>query len=173
MKPFRKVNNPQLVNSINKKHLYVEVEFKVGGNHYKVGRGHAPRKFEVYQNGELLNQEAHTKDYQKILEQQILKMNYKSFTQIVILGSASFTPFMQLPQAQRREIIEDLLDIRVFSTMNVVLRQHMSDLKDKMVSVEGELEVYKQKAVLQKKYIDTLTADKEKEVKKIEGASGR
>ena len=111
MKPFRKVNNPQLVNSINKKHLKVEVEFKVGGNHYKVCRGHAPRTFEVYQNGDLLNQDAHTKDYQKVLEQNILKMNYKSFTQIVVLGSRNFVPFMQLSTVDRRSVIEDLLDI--------------------------------------------------------------
>jgi len=105
MKPFRKVNNPQLVNSINKKHLAVEVEFRVGSNSYKVCRGHAPRYFEVHQNGQMLNQDSHTKDYQKILEQNILKMNYKSFTQIVVLGSRNFVPFMQLSTSDRRSVI--------------------------------------------------------------------
>jgi DNA repair exonuclease SbcCD ATPase subunit len=167
-KPFRNINKPQLVNSVNDKKLVVEVEFSIGATKYLIRRGAKPTVFEIFVNGTLLNQDASSRDYQKYLEEHILKLNFKSFTQIVILGSASFTPFMQLPQAQRREIIEDLLDIRVFSTMNVVLRQHMSDLKDKMVSVEGELEVHKQKAVLQKKYIDTLTADKEKEVQRVQ-----
>ena len=122
MKPFRKVNNPQLVNSVNKKHLKVEVEFRVGSNSFKVCRGHAPRTFEVYQNGELLNQDAHTKDYQKVLEQNILKMNYKSFTQIVVLGSRNFVPFMQLSTNDRRTVIEDLLDIQIFSVMAALLK---------------------------------------------------
>ena len=118
-KPFRNINKPQLVNSINKKQLLVEVEFQSGRKAYKIVRGIKPGLFEIYVDGELLNQDAAARDYQKYLEESILKLNYKSFTQIVILGSASFTPFMQLPSGTRREIIEDLLDIQIFTTMKL------------------------------------------------------
>ena len=168
MKPFRQVNNPQLVNSINKKHLYVEVEFKVGGNHYKVGRGHAPRKFEVYQNGELLNQEAHTKDYQKILEQQILKMNYKSFTQIVVLGSRNFVPFMQLKAADRRVVIEDLLDIQIFSVMAGILKDKISENAKDLQDVEYQVNLINEKIEVQQEYIDKVNQDQEDQILKIQ-----
>ena len=168
MKPFRKVNNPQLVNSINKKHLFVEVEFKVGGNHYKVCRGHAPRKFEVYQNGELLNQEAHTKDYQKILEQQILKMNYKSFTQIVVLGSRNFVPFMQLSATDRRTVIEDLLDIQIFSVMAGILKDKISDNNKQLTDVEYQVNLVNEKIEVQQEYIDKVNQDQEDQVLKIQ-----
>ena len=168
MKPFRQVNNPQLVNSINKKHLYVEVEFKVGGNHYKVGRGHAPRKFEVYQNGELLNQEAHTKDYQKILEQQILKMNYKSFTQIVVLGSRNFVPFMQLKTADRRVVIEDLLDIQIFSVMAGILKDKISENSKDLQDVEYQVNLINEKIEVQQEYIDKVNQDQEDQILKIQ-----
>ena len=168
MKPFRKVNNPQLVNSINKKHLYVEVEFKVGGNHYKVGRGHAPRKFEVYQNGELLNQEAHTKDYQKILEQQILKMNYKSFTQIVVLGSRNFVPFMQLNATDRRTVIEDLLDIQIFSVMAGILKDKLAENTKDLTQLEYEVNLINEKISVQQEYIDKVNQDKDKVILKIQ-----
>ena len=168
MKPFRQVNNPQLVNSINKKHLYVEVEFKVGGNHYKVGRGHAPRKFEVYQNGELLNQEAHTKDYQKILEQQILKMNYKSFTQIVVLGSRNFVPFMQLKTADRRVVIEDLLDIQIFSVMAGILKDKISENAKDLQDVEYQVNLINEKIEVQQEYIDKVNQDQEDQILKIQ-----
>ena len=168
MKPFRKVNNPQLVNSINKKHLFVEVEFKVGGNHYKVCRGHAPRKFEVYQNGELLNQEAHTKDYQKILEQQILKMNYKSFTQIVVLGSRNFVPFMQLSTADRRTVIEDLLDIQIFSVMAGILKDKLSVNTKDLSQIEYEVNLINEKKQVQQEYIDKVNQDKEEVILKLQ-----
>ena len=168
MKPFRKVNNPQLVNSINKKHLFVEVEFKVGGNHYKVCRGHAPRKFEVYQNGELLNQEAHTKDYQKILEQQILKMNYKSFTQIVVLGSRNFVPFMQLSTADRRTVIEDLLDIQIFSVMAGILKDKLSVNTKDLSQIEYEVNLINEKMEVQQEYIDKVNQDKEEVLLKLQ-----
>jgi len=166
-KPFRNINKPQLVNSVNDKKLIVEVEFSVGSTKYFIRRGAKPTLFEIYVNETLLNQDASARDYQKYLEENILKLNFKSFTQIVILGSASFTPFMQLPLASRREIIEDLLDIRVFSTMNVVLKQKMVELKDTLRDIESQLEVCKSKTLLQKKYIDTLYADKQKEVDRI------
>lgn len=166
-KPFRNINKPQLVNSINKKQLLVEVEFQTGRKSYKIVRGIKPNLFEIYVDGDLINQDAAARDYQKYLEESILKLNYKSFTQIVILGSASFTPFMQLPSGTRREIIEDLLDIQIFTTMNVVLRDKMNDLKDRLATADNKLEVLKQKASIQKEYVDTLEANKEKRVDEI------
>jgi DNA repair exonuclease SbcCD ATPase subunit len=166
-KPFRNINKPQLVNSINKKQLLVEVEFQSGRKTYKIVRGIKPGLFEIYVDGELLNQDAAARDYQKYLEESILKLNYKSFTQIVILGSASFTPFMQLPSGTRREIIEDLLDIQIFTTMNVVLRDKLNVLKDQIQDADGKLEVLKQKASIQKEYVDTLEANREKRVDEI------
>jgi DNA repair exonuclease SbcCD ATPase subunit len=114
-KPFRKINKPQLLNSINGRDAVVEIEFSIGKKSYKVVRGIKPNIFEIYVDGVLLNQDAAAKDYQEVLENNILKLNYKSFTQVVILGSASFVPFMQLSAADRRTIIEDLLDIQIFS----------------------------------------------------------
>jgi DNA repair exonuclease SbcCD ATPase subunit len=171
MKPFRKINNPQLVNSINKKKLCVEIEFKVGSNNYKVCRGHAPRYFEVWQNGEMLNQDSHTKDYQKILEQNILKMNYKSFTQIVVLGSRNFVPFMQLSTADRRSVIEDLLDIQIFSTMGALLRDRVSLNKSELLNVDYQLNLIDEKIKVQEDYIQQMkedrTAEQEKHAKVI------
>jgi DNA repair exonuclease SbcCD ATPase subunit len=166
-KPFRNINKPQLVNSINKKQLLVEVEFQSGRKSYKIVRGIKPNLFEIYVDGDLINQDAAARDYQKYLEESILKLNYKSFTQIVILGSASFTPFMQLPSGTRREIIEDLLDIQIFTTMNVVLRDKMNELKERLQDADGKLEVLKQKASIQKEYVDTLEANREKRVDEI------
>ena len=166
-KPFRNINKPQLVNSINKKQLLVEVEFQTGRKSYKIVRGIKPNLFEIYVDGDLINQDAAARDYQKYLEESILKLNYKSFTQIVILGSASFTPFMQLPSGTRREIIEDLLDIQIFTTMNVVLRDKVNDLKDRLSMADNKLEVLKQKASIQKEYVDTLEANREKRVDEI------
>jgi DNA repair exonuclease SbcCD ATPase subunit len=124
-KAFRKINKPLLINSVNGKETVVEIEFDVNGKQYKVIRGIKPNIFEIYCNGTLLNQDSASKDYQEHLEKFILKMNYKSFTQIVVLGSASFTPFMQLSAADRRAIIEDLLDIEIFTTMNMIAKQRM------------------------------------------------
>jgi DNA repair exonuclease SbcCD ATPase subunit len=166
-KPFRSINKPQLLNSINKKNLLVEIEFDIGGKDYKIVRGIKPNIFEIQSGGEVINQDAAARDYQKYLEESVLKLNYKSFTQIVILGSASFTPFMQLPPFTRREIIEDILDIQIFTTMNTVLRDKMSELKDSLHDADGKLEVLKQKATIQKEYVDTLEANKEKRVDEI------
>ena len=161
MKPFRKVNNPQLVNSVNKKHLKVEVEFRVGSNSFKVCRGHAPRTFEVYQNGELLNQDAHTKDYQKILEQNILKMNYKSFTQIVVLGSRNFVPFMQLSTTDRRTVIEDLLDIQIFSVMAALLKDKIALNKNELQDIDYQLNLLDDKVKVQEDYISKVQENKD------------
>lgn len=168
-KPFRSINKPQLLNSINKKNLLVEIEFDIGGKDYKIVRGIKPNIFEIQSGGEVINQDAAARDYQKYLEESVLKLNYKSFTQIVILGSASFTPFMQLPPFTRREIIEDILDIQIFTTMNTVLRDKMNELKDSLNDADSKLEVLKQKATLQKEYVDTLEANKEKRVDEILG----
>ena len=168
-KPFRNINKPQLLNSINKKNLVVEVEFSVGGKDYKIVRGIKPNVFEIQVGGEVINQDAAARDYQKYLEESVLKLNYKSFTQIVILGSASFTPFMQLPPGTRREIIEDILDIQIFTTMNTVLRDKMTELKDSIQDADSKLEVLKQKASIQKEYVDTLEANREKRVDEILG----
>ena len=161
-KGFRNVSKPQLLNSINQKNLLVELEFSIGRKEYKIIRGHKPAKFEIWCDGSPLNQEADSRDYQKYLEEHILKLNYKSFTQIVILGSASFTPFMQLPPAHRREIIEDLLDIRIFSSMNQILKDRQSQLKDAIKQMDSDIEVQKERVKLQNEYITQLVADKEK-----------
>ena len=124
-KPFRNINKAQLVNSINGKKCVVEIEFDAHNKSYKIIRGIKPNTFEIYQNGQLINQDAAIRDYQEYLEKFVLKLNYKSFTQIVILGSASFTPFMQLSASDRRAIIEDLLDIQIFSTMHGILKEKL------------------------------------------------
>jgi hypothetical protein len=138
-KPFRNINKPQLMNTINGKLLVVEVEFSIGNKDYRIVRGMKPGIFEIYCNDILLNQDAAARDYQKYLEESILKLNYKSFTQIVILGSASFTPFMQLSLGNRREIIEDILDIQIFTVMNAVLKDKTTDIKARITEIENDI----------------------------------
>ena len=160
-KPFRNINKGQLVNSINGKKCRVEIEFDVNGKEYKVIRGIKPNVFEIWQDGELINQDAAARDYQKVLEQQILKLNYKTFTQVVILGSASFVPFMQLPSAQRREVIEDILDIRIFSTMNQLLKEKAVETKNEITRIESQLSNAKSKVDAQQTLIKTIAQAKE------------
>jgi DNA repair exonuclease SbcCD ATPase subunit len=167
-KPFRNINKPQLMNSINGKGLQVELEFSIGPKEYKVVRGSKPGIFEIHVQGNLLNQDAATKDYQKYLEDGILKLNYKSFTQIVILGSASFTPFMQLPLGHRREIIEDILDIQIFTVMNTVLKDKALDIKTKISDLDTKIEIGKNKVKMQQQYIGTLENDKQKKVDDVQ-----
>ena len=155
-KPHRNINKPQLVNSINNKDCKVEVTFTVSGSEYRIIRGIKPQIFEIYKNDTLLNQESHNKEYQKILEQNILKLNHKSFHQIVVLGSSSFIPFMQLPAQHRRDVIEDLLDINIFSKMNTILKEKNSLLKDQIRDIEYRLEVIRNKIDTQKKYIGDI-----------------
>lgn len=157
-KPHRNINKPQLVNSINNKNCEVEVEFSIGSRTYRVLRGIKPQKFEIYVDGTMINQSSHAKEYQKILEQNILKLNHKSFHQIVVLGSSSFIPFMQLPSHHRRDVIEDLLDINVFSKMNQLLKEKQSLLKDNLKDVNYDLELAKDKMSLQEKYIKEVKA---------------
>ena len=165
-KPFRKINKPQLLNSINQQQCVVEIEFDIGKKSYKVVRGIKPNIFEIYQNGELLNQDAAARDYQEVLEKNILKLNYKSFTQVVILGSASFVPFMQLSAADRRLIIEDLLDIRIFSTMNGLVKDKLSEIKDINGKIKYALELTAEKIKMQKQNIDDHKKYNETEIQK-------
>ena len=167
-KPYRKINKPQLINAINKKDMVVEIEFNIGTKQYKIIRGTNPNIFEIYQQGELIDQDAASKDYQKYLEQTILKLNYKSFIQIVILGSASFTPFMQLPAVTRREIIEDILDIQIFTTMNTVLKENLTTLKESITQSESRLQLIRQKSEIQMNYLVTLKNNKEKRTEELE-----
>ena len=164
-KPFRDVNKGQLVNSINQKNCLVEIQFDAGPVEYKVIRGMKPNVFEIYQNGELITQDAANRDYQKVLEQQILKINYKTFTQVVILGSASFIPFMQLATSQRREVIEDILDIRIFSVMNSLLKEKTATNKEQIKTAETDLRIITEQAKSQQKVIDTLQNSKDQNVK--------
>ena len=163
-KPFRNVNKPNLLNSINGKDCIVEVEFNIGNKQYKIVRGIKPNLFEIYQDGELINQDAAVRDYQEYLEKFILKLNYKSFTQIVILGSASFTPFMQLSASDRRAIIEDLLDIEIFSTMNSLVKERTSANKEQTFVKKSEIDLLSQKYNLKKEHQDKLNEDKEVKV---------
>lgn len=166
-KPFRKINKPQLLNSINQTDCVTELEFDVGNNKYKVVRGIKPAKFEIYQNGETLNQDASVVDQQKHFEQTILKMNYKSFTQIVLLGSSTFIPFMRLSLSARREIIEDILDIQIFSTMNVNLKEKFKIINDELKDHEYNLSLIKEKIDMQKNFmLDLEKKNKEDIVEK-------
>jgi len=166
-KPFRNVNKGQLINSINGKGCLVEVEFDINGKEYKIIRGIKPNVFEIWTDGELLNQDAASRDYQKILEQQILRLNYKTFTQVVILGSASFVPFMQLSSSQRREVIEDILDIRIFSTMNSLLKEKAQETKDAILRTENEIKSAKDKVESQQAIIKTITEAKTESINNI------
>ena len=161
-KPYRNINIPQLPNSINEKDCIVEIEFLSGGVEYKIRRGIAPKLFEVYKSGKMMDQDAKSKDYQKMLEETILKMNYKSFCQVVILGSTNYVPFMRLPAADRRSIVEDLLDINVFSIMNTLLKSRMAQMKIDIAELEHKIELQKEKTIAQKRHIETL-ANKNKE----------
>lgn len=166
-KPFRNINKGQLVNSINGKNCVVEIEFTINGKEYRVLRGIKPNVFEIYVNDDLMNQDAAARDYQKVLEQQILKLNYKTFTQVVILGSASFVPFMQLSTAMRREVIEDILDIRIFSTMNQLLKEKANDTKAEISRIETEITTAKTKVDGQSLLIKTLTDAKSDSIKSL------
>ena len=163
-KPFRKINKPQLVNSQNEKDCLVEIEFSVGNVEYKVIRGMKPTIFEIYKNGEKLPQKADSKDDQKFLETNILKLNFKSFTQIVVLGSSSFVPFMQLPAAGRREVIEDLLDIKIFSSMNDIVKTKIKENREQIKILELKESNSEDKIRMQKSFINQLQELGQKEI---------
>ena len=169
-KPFRNINKAQLINTINLKDLIVEVEFKISSVEYLVTRGMKPNRFEIYQNGILMNQDANNRDYQKILEQQILKLNYRSFTQVVILGSSTFVPFMQLKARHRREVVEEILDIQIFSLMNLLLKQKLKDLVDEIRDMDYQVNMAMEKISMQENHIDDIkenrsNAIREKQIK--------
>lgn len=155
-KPHRDIKKDQMINSINKKGTIVTVEMSIGSHEFKIVRGIKPGKFEIYQNGNLINQASNARDYQKFLEQNILKLNHKSFHQVVVLGSSSFIPFMQLPVWSRRNIIEDLLDINIFSKMNMLLRERNSKIKEELTDVNHQIDIFKTKMDSQSKYIKDL-----------------
>ena len=161
-KPFRGINKPQLLNSVNNSSAVVEVEFKIGSKNIKVVRGIKPNIFEIYINGKMYNQDANVRDYQNYLEQQILKLNYRSFTQVVILGSSTFVPFMQLRARHRREVVEEILDIQIFSLMNMLLKQRLKSIADDIRDIDYQLELTTEKIQLQNQYIDDIKKNKNK-----------
>ena len=155
-KPHRDIKKDQMINSINKKRTLVTIEMTIGSHDFKIVRGIKPGKFEIYQNGNLINEASNARDYQKFLEQNILKLNHKSFHQVVVLGSSSFIPFMQLPVWSRRNIIEDLLDINIFSKMNMLLKERNTKIRDELTDVNHQIDITKTKIDSQSKYIKSL-----------------
>ena len=164
-KPFRKVNKGQLINSINNKGLLVECEFAVGNKNYLIKRGSKPTVFEIYMDGVLINADAASSDYQDILDKQILKINHKSFSQIVVLGSASFIPFMQLAAATRREVIEDLLDIQIFTTMNTLLKEKVAQNKNDIIDVSYKIQGVEEKIEMENSHLNEIQQSQEGVVK--------
>tara|TARA_B100000287_G_C20666062_1_gene791808 strand:- start:1398 stop:3110 length:1713 start_codon:yes stop_codon:yes gene_type:complete len=167
-KPHRNINKPQLINSINNKDCVVEVCFDVGKSSFKVIRGIKPGIFEIWKNGTMINQSSHAKEYQKILEQNILKLNHKSFHQVVVLGSSSFIPFMQLAGGHRRDVIEDLLDINVFSKMNHLLKEKQTMLRDTLKDLNYQIDIVTNKIQTQEKYIRDIKAVTDENKKEYE-----
>ena len=165
-KSFRKINKAQLINTTNEKNCFVEIEFTVNNLDWKVERGIKPNIFKIYRDGEELDQSSSAIDQQKWLEQNVLKMNYKSFTQIVILGSSSFVPFMQLPTNSRREVVEDLLDIKIFSSMNEIVKTRMRLVKDELRTLELKKESLKDKVDMQKNFIQQIENQSKDDVNK-------
>ena len=155
-KPFRKINRPQLINSVNEKDVFVEVYFSIGKTKWKVERGIKPNIFKIYRDGKELDQKASAIDQQKWLEQNVLKMDFRSFTQVVILGSSTFVPFMQLSAAHRREVIEDLLDIKIFSSMNMVIKEKIRQSKEEVKVLELKKESLIDKVKMQQSFIEEL-----------------
>ena len=161
---FRNVKRDQFVNSINKKDMLTEVEFTIGSKEYSVRRGHKPSIFEVYCNGTMLNQNANKADYQEILEKDILKMSHRSFTQVAVLGSANFTPFMQLKTYERRRIVEDLLDIRIFSVMYDIVKGKNRTLQSELTEINSEIKVVNERITGLNNTIKSLQENKDKKV---------
>ena len=161
-KPFRSINKAQMLNSINNGSCVVEVELEISSKKIKVVRGIKPNIFEIYVNGKMYNQDANARDYQKYLEQQILKLNYRSFTQVVILGSSTFIPFMQLKARHRREVVEEILDIKIFSLMNLILKQKLKEIQNDIKDIEYDRSLTGEKISLQEKYISDTKQNKDK-----------
>ena len=161
-KAFRNINKTQLINTVNGSAALVEVEFSIGSKNIKVIRGIKPNVFEIYINGKMYNQDANARDYQKYLEQQILKLNYRSFTQVVILGSSTFVPFMQLKARHRREVVEEILDIQIFSLMNMLLKQKLKTIDEDYREIDYKYNLAEQKVILKERYIEDLKENKRK-----------
>jgi DNA repair exonuclease SbcCD ATPase subunit len=176
-KPFRNINKPQLLNSMTQKNLVVECEFMVGSKHFRVKRGIKPQIFEIYQNGEMMNQNSSARDYQEYLEKNILKLSFKSFGQIVILGSANYLPFMQLPAHSRREVIEDLLDIQIFTTMNNLLKEKITTNRSAITDTDYQINLIENKIELTLKHINSLKINNDHLIRQkeemIEEVNGR
>ena len=166
-KPFRKINKPQLVNSVNERGMLVEIEFTIGQRDYKIVRGYKPRLFEIWQNGNMLNQTAKDADYQEELEKNILGLNYTSFTQIVVLGSSTFIPFMQLPGSSRRDVIEDLLDLKIFTSMNILLKEKIQTNKENLKDVRRNIKSEKEKLAVHKKYLEEIQNKNQERIEKL------
>jgi len=168
-KPFRKINKSQLLNSMNEKDCSVEIDFTIGSTNWFIRRGMKPNIFEIYRNGQMLNQSSSVNDQQKWLEQNVLKMNYKSFTQIVILGSSAFVPFMQLTGSNRREVIEDLLDIKIFSAMNSIIKDKIKHIRDEVKTLELKKESLNDKVEMQENFIEELENRSKKNISDKQG----
>ena len=164
-KPFRKINKPQLINSVNEKDCCVEIEFDIKGREYKIVRGLRPALFEIWIDGKVQDQDASAVEQQKRLEQSILKLNFKSFTQIVILGSSTFVPFMQLTSSNRREVIEDLLDIKIFSSMNHIIKEKIRSFREEVRTVELRKESFKDKIKMQEDFISQIQRSSKDDIK--------
>ena len=167
-KAYRPIKKAQLVNSINQRDCEVEIEFQIGQNQFKVVRGIKPNIFQIWRNGKELDQDAHSKDFQKILEEQILKLNYRSFTQVVILGSSCFIPFMQLPTSHRREVVEDILDIKIFSIMNLLLKQHYKMVSTEMSELSVQTRLNESNKQLQEKHLGNIEETSSKRIKALQ-----
>ena len=166
-KPFRNIKKNQLINSVNGKGLEVEANFTIGASKYLIKRGIKPNRFEILKNGELLNQDASVRDYQAYLEETILKLNYKSFGQVVVLGSSTFVPFMQLKAAERRDVIEDLLDIQIFTVMNTLLKDKLSENKAEIKDIKYQIELLNNKIVSSKSHNESIRKLRAVEVDKL------
>ena len=166
-KAFRNIKKPQLLNSINQKELMVELDFAISGNKYTIKRGIKPNIFEIWKNDQLLNQDASVRDYQAYLEETILKMNYKSFGQVVVLGSSTFVPFMQLSAKDRREVIEDLLDIQIFTVMNTLLKERVSGNKEEILEIKYQIDLLSNKIESAKEHNESIRQLKQTEVAKL------
>ena len=167
-KPFRRINKPQLLNTINNKNLETEVTFTIGSKDYMIRRGIKPGIFEIWQGDTKLNQDAAARDYQEVLEKNILKLNHKSFCQIIILGSSTFVPFMQLPQGQRRDIIEDLLDIQIFSTMNTLLKEKVIQNKQDIQTIKMQIELIKEKILVHREMLKRIQKSNDDQIKDLQ-----
>lgn len=167
-KPYRDINKPQLINSINKKDMLVSIEFTIGNDQYKINRGMKPNIFEIFKNDILINQEADNRDYQKYLEDYVIKLNQKGFNQTVIMGSATFVPFMKLKTPERRLVIEELLDLQIFTSMNAVIKQKIKDNEKDIEDVDSNISVIKNNINIQKQFIEQINSNKDEEISELE-----